>query len=237
MKKLVVLLLIVTTAISMTACKTEDKTKQAQTTNVETSQKELAASEQTTAAKKQKKEKNSQKKTTEAPKETSKKQKKDSEKKFFGEKTSEVKEKATTAKSKTTKTTERSQQTTAQSETTKKEEEKRCSIVISCQTVLQNKDKLQSNYQVPSGGRIYSNNVKIQKGDTVMDILKRTGVSIDTSKGYVQGIDGLYEFDCGKNSGWMYKVNGSFPNTSADNYTVEDGDSIQWLYTCKRGDI
>ena len=56
--------------------------------------------------------------------------------------------------------------------------------------------------------------MEFQEGDTVMDVLKRTGVDIDVSKGYVAGIDGLYEFDCGKNSGWMYRVNGKFPNVS-----------------------
>ena len=28
---------------------------------------------------------------------------------------------------------------------------------------------------------------------------------------YVEGIGNLYEFDCGSESGWMYKVNGWFP--------------------------
>lgn len=40
--------------------------------------------------------------------------------------------------------------------------------------------------------------MEFEEGDTVMDVLKRTGVDIDVSKGYVAGIDGLYEFDCGK---------------------------------------
>ena len=44
--------------------------------------------------------------------------------------------------------------------------------------------------------------MEFEEGDTVMDVLKRTGVDIDISKGYVAGIDGLYEFDCGKKQ-WM----------------------------------
>ena len=76
-----------------------------------------------------------------------------------------------------------------------------------------------------------------EEGDTVMDVLKRTGVDIDVSKGYVAGIDGLYEFDCGKNSGWMYRVNGKFPNYMAGKCKLHDGDKVEWLYTCVRGDL
>lgn len=79
--------------------------------------------------------------------------------------------------------------------------------------------------------------MKFEEGDTVMDVLKRTGVDIDVSKGYVAGIDGLYEFDCGKSSGWMYRVNGKFPNYMAGKCKLHDGDKVEWLYTCVRGDL
>ena len=103
--------------------------------------------------------------------------------------------------------------------------------------MLSHKDDLQSNYQVPAGGKIFEKKMKIKEEDTVMDILKRTGVELDISKGYVAGIDGLYEFDCGKNSGWMYRVNGKFPNYMAGKCTLHDGDKVEWLYTCVRGDL
>lgn len=96
---------------------------------------------------------------------------------------------------------------------------------------------MQSNYQVPSGGKIYEKKMEFEEGDTVMDVLKRTGVDIDVSKGYVAGIDGLYEFDCGKNSGWMYRVNGKFPNYMAGKCKLHDGDKVEWLYTCVRGSV
>ena len=99
------------------------------------------------------------------------------------------------------------------------------------------KRQLQSNYQVPAGGKIYEKKMEFEEGDTVMDVLKRTGVDIDVSKGYVAGIDGLYEFDCGKNSGWMYRVNGKFPNYMAGKCKLHDGDKVEWLYTCVRGDL
>ena len=49
---------------------------------------------------------------------------------------------------------------------------------------------------------------------------------------YVEGINHLYEFDCGSQSGWMYKVNGWFPNYGCSSYKLKDGDAIVWSYTC-----
>ena len=125
----------------------------------------------------------------------------------------------------------------AKTTSTEAKQEQSCEFLISCKTVLSNKSALQSNYQVPSGGKIYEKKMEFEEGDTVMDVLKRTGVDIDVSKGYVAGIDGLYEFDCGKNSGWMYRVNGKFPNYMAGKCKLHDGDKVEWLYTCVRGDL
>ncbi|QHT59813.1 DUF4430 domain-containing protein [Paenibacillus lycopersici] len=52
---------------------------------------------------------------------------------------------------------------------------------------------------------------------------------------YVQGIDGLSEFDRGSGSGWMYSVNGVFPNYSADSYTLKPNDVVAWRYTLDLG--
>ena len=42
----------------------------------------------------------------------------------------------------------------------------------------------------------------------------------------------LDEFDCGFESGWMYKVNGWFPNYGCSAYTLQGGEEIVWAYTC-----
>ena len=55
------------------------------------------------------------------------------------------------------------------------------------------------------------------------------------SGAYIEGINYLYEFDGGTLSGWMYKVNGQFPNYGCSQYFVEDGDEIVWMYTCDLG--
>ena len=153
--------------------------------------------------------------------------------------TTAAKENATQTEAAKTTTASKNESTaqTAENQTTEAKQEQSCEFLISCKTVLSNKSALQSNYQVPAGGKIYEKKMEFEEGDTVMDVLKRTGVDIDISKGYVAGIDGLYEFDCGKNSGWMYRVNGKFPNYMAGKCKLHDGDKVEWLYTCVRGDL
>ena len=97
---------------------------------------------------------------------------------------------------------------------------------------------------VPGNGVILAaSTVRFAQGDTVLDVLKAassaTGLQLEYSytpgygSYYVEGINNLYEFDCGNESGWMYKVNGWFPNYGCSEYQVRDGDVIVWCYTCK----
>ena len=96
---------------------------------------------------------------------------------------------------------------------------------------------------VPSGGVILRTvTVGFNKGETVFDVLSRTckekGIQLEYSytpmygSYYIEGINNLYEFDCGNQSGWMYKVNGWFPNYGCSSYNLKDGDSIVWAFTC-----
>ncbi|NBC68328.1 S-layer homology domain-containing protein [Paenibacillus sacheonensis] len=85
-----------------------------------------------------------------------------------------------------------------------------------------------------------SKQVALQTGDTAYSVLARElpGKVRDTGAGatkYVQGIDGLSEFDRGPESGWMYAVNGSFPNYSAGIYDLQPGDVVAWRYTTNLG--
>lgn len=48
---------------------------------------------------------------------------------------------------------------------------------------------------------------------------------------YVDGIDNLYEFDNGPESGWLYRVNGEFPDKSSGATILNNGDELHWLYT------
>lgn len=251
MKKYMVWLISALMAVSMTACSNtqkKDTKDQAQITTAAKENETQTEAAKTTSKKENKNEKKKDKKKTSKKKSQKKKDSKktksstDKKKKTSAKTTSKKKTtKTKNTKEKTTKTTTASKNEstaqTAENQTTEAKQEQSCEFLISCKTVLSNKSALQSNYQVPSGGKIYEKKMEFEEGDTVMDVLKRTGVDIDVSKGYVAGIDGLYEFDCGKNSGWMYRVNGKFPNYMAGKCKLHDGDKVEWLYTCVRGDL
>ena len=90
---------------------------------------------------------------------------------------------------------------------------------------------------VPEDGQILKKTpVSFTTGESVFDILKticgEKGIQISSKytplydSYYVEGINQLYELDCGKNSGWMYSVNGTFPNYGASAYKPKDGDVI-----------
>lgn len=123
-----------------------------------------------------------------------------------------------------------------------------CTISISCSTILNNMDNLTQGKEefVPSDGWILpATTVEFSEGDSVHDVLqavcKANGIHMESTytpmydSAYVEGINQLYEFDCGELSGWMYNVNGWFPNYGCSKYTVSDGDVINWVYTCDLG--
>jgi len=82
--------------------------------------------------------------------------------------------------------------------------------------------------------------VKINKGDTVLSVTRRVldskGIDYEIRNGYMASIKGQNEFDKGPKSGWMFTVNGKFPNIGPGNVTVRDGDYIEWLYTTNLGE-
>lgn len=126
--------------------------------------------------------------------------------------------------------------------------EKTCTVSISCSTALARIDELDDDVAevIPSDGVILSvTTEKFTEGENVFDILSRVCIRNNIhmeytttplyNTAYIEGIGNLYEFDCGSGSGWMYRVNGVFPNYGCSRYTVHDGDKIEWLYTCDLG--
>ena len=119
-----------------------------------------------------------------------------------------------------------------------------CTIQIVCDTILDNWDNLNPDKApfVPEDGIILYTTVEFESGNTVFDVLCNTcdmyGIQIEYSwtpiygSYYIEGINYLYEKDCGEDSGWMYKVNGWFPNYGCSDYEVSDGDVIVWCYSC-----
>lgn len=47
---------------------------------------------------------------------------------------------------------------------------------------------------------------------------------------YLRGINYLYEFNAGPNSGWMYMVDGVNPNRGCNTYYLNGGEDILWYY-------
>ena len=120
-----------------------------------------------------------------------------------------------------------------------------CTITIRCDTIFDNVESLEEAKlpYVPEDGEILPvTTVEFTPGETVFDVLKRvcevSELQIEYSwtpiydSYYVEGINHLYEFDCGFESGWMYKVDGSFPNYGCSAYTLQGGEEIVWSYTC-----
>lgn len=122
---------------------------------------------------------------------------------------------------------------------------RQCTILVECTNATKSK-KLSQELQefLPSDGYILEEKeISFQEGDSVYDILERTmkeeGILMEASftgdLAYIEGIDNLYEFECGDLSGWMYCVNGKYPNVGCSEYQVKEGDQIAWHYTCDLG--
>ena len=123
-----------------------------------------------------------------------------------------------------------------------------CTLSIECSTILDNmKDLDEEKVElVPEDGVIFAKKeVEFKEGESVFDVLKRETKNnkihmefVDTpmyNSAYIEGINNLYEFDCGNLSGWMYKVNDWFPNYGCSRYQLKDGDVVEWVYTCDLG--
>jgi len=129
-----------------------------------------------------------------------------------------------------------------------KEKTYTCTFSIECSTILNNLDMLDPDKLeiVPSNGVILvKTTVTFYEGESVFDVLQRVcrekGIHMESSwtpiynSAYIEGIHNLYEFDCGELSGWMYKVNGWYPNYGCSRYQLKDGDVVEWRYTCDLG--
>ena len=125
-------------------------------------------------------------------------------------------------------------------------------VSIRCDTILDHYDDLdpalRSEEFVPADGVILpATEYVLRPGDTVFDILDRAvrynkiqmeyqGADRNSyGSVYIQGIHYLYEFSCGPLSGWMYRVDGEYPNYGCSKYILKDGQTVEWVYTCDLG--
>ncbi len=123
-----------------------------------------------------------------------------------------------------------------------------CTLSVRCDTLLKNIDKMSPEKAaiVPANGIIFNEQkVVFYEGESVFNVLKREMRSNKIhmefenapiyGSAYIEAIGNLYEFDCGELSGWMYRVNGVYPNYGCSKYVLHDGDRVEWIYTCDLG--
>ena len=123
-----------------------------------------------------------------------------------------------------------------------------CSTVREAQNWRKLSRQLQDEKYVPKDGWILPETTFVlRKGDTVYDVLNRAcrykGIQMEHQGAdanvygtiFIRGINHLYDRACGELSGWMYKVNGEFPGKGCGAYKLENGDVIEWVYTCDLG--
>lgn len=123
-----------------------------------------------------------------------------------------------------------------------------CTLSVRCDTILENIGWLNPEKAelVPGDGVIFpATQVTFYEGESVFNVLqremKKAKIHMEFentpmyNSAYIEGIHNLYEFDCGELSGWMYKVNGWFPNYGCSRYQLKAGDVVEWVYTCDLG--
>ncbi len=149
-------------------------------------------------------------------------------------------------------TEEKKEETKKQEPKAEKEENKdgehTCTLSVRCDKILDNMSLMNSNKKeiVPSDGVIYKEKtVTFYEGESVFNLLvremKQNKIHLEFvntpiyNSAYIEGIANIYEFDCGELSGWMYSVNGVFPNYGCSRYELKDGDRVEWIYTCDLG--
>lgn len=123
---------------------------------------------------------------------------------------------------------------------------------IDCSQVLENMDMLEEGLEkyIPENGKILEETrYPISENETVYDVLLRAvkeneiqlevqGINDNSFDSvYVEGINYIYEFSCGPESGWIYKVNDEFAQYGCNTLILNDGDKVQWIYTCNMEDF
>jgi hypothetical protein len=121
-------------------------------------------------------------------------------------------------------------------------------LTIRVDTLLNNMHRLnrEKHELVPADGVIFPlTAVTAYEGESVFNVLqretRRNRIHMESrftpifNSAYIMGIHNLYEFDAGELSGWMYKVNGWFPNFGASRYILSPGDVIEWHFTVDLG--
>lgn len=99
------------------------------------------------------------------------------------------------------------------------------------------------NEEYKDGVILDSVDMTLGRGDSVYSILldaaKQYRLQIENNgtkdRAYIAAIEHIYEFEYGDLSGWTYRVNGKDVSVGCSEYTLSDGDVIEWIYTLELG--
>lgn len=119
-------------------------------------------------------------------------------------------------------------------------------VSINCDTAVANELHKEEKWNgiIPEDGCILpETEVPLYENDTVFDVLfavrDEYGIHMEYNGGtgteYIEGIGNLYQYDGGRWSGWMFSVNGKYPEIGCGQYKLKDGDLVSWDYTCDLG--
>lgn len=122
-----------------------------------------------------------------------------------------------------------------------------CTLSISCANLVDSDVLAEAKRPlVPDSGWLLEPvECSFEEGESVFDVFNRVVREnkihmefVETpayNSVYIEGIGNLYEFDGGPQSGWMYCVNGEFPNYGCSTVKLQDGDVVEWVYTLDLG--
>ena len=123
-----------------------------------------------------------------------------------------------------------------------------CILSVRCDTILNNMKRFDPEKAelVPEDGIVFpATEVIFYEGENAFNLLRREMKKNKIhaefrntpvyNSAYIRGINNLYEFDAGELSGWMYKINDWFPNYGFSRYLLQEGDVVEFVYTCDLG--
>ncbi|MCI8388278.1 MAG: DUF4430 domain-containing protein [Clostridiales bacterium] len=123
----------------------------------------------------------------------------------------------------------------------------KCTISIICPELIVNGEvidalDIEKHELITDDGVILApTEAAINDGDSVFDVLSRicreNKLHLEYSEtpiygtAYIEGIANLYEFDAGELSGWLYSVDGEYPNYGSSKYSLSGNEVIVWEFT------
>ena len=121
-------------------------------------------------------------------------------------------------------------------------------VLAECSAALDNMGSIDERVNtaavIPADGVVLAYcEVPLPEGATAFDALalaaRQQKVRVDGSGTvygvYVSAIGHIAEFGFGDMSGWLYSVNGEYPEASCGEYRLHDGDAVEFHYTCGYG--